>query len=83
MQLLASLPAPPCGALTPSTLIDLDSARGFVRFEFPAQPAFENHFGNVQGGFAGAYVDLLASIAAFVRVRQWCPSVDFKTDSAG
>lgn len=79
MQVLAGLPLPPCAALTPATLIELDSARGFVRFEFPAQPAFENHFGNVQGGFAAAYVDVLVSMAAFVSVRQWCPSVEFKT----
>lgn len=78
MQLLASSPLPPCAALTPATLVELEGARGFVRYDFPAQPAFENHFGNVQGGFAAAYVDLLVSVAAFARTRQWCPSVDFK-----
>jgi uncharacterized protein (TIGR00369 family) len=50
-----------------------------VRVEFAPQPAFENHFGNIQGGFAVSMIDVVISLAAFVKTRQWIPTVEIKT----
>jgi uncharacterized protein (TIGR00369 family) len=77
--LLASQPQPVCAELTPFHILEADSEIGFVKVEFAAQPAFENHFGNIQGGFAVSMLDVVISIAAFVKVRQWIPTVEIKT----
>jgi uncharacterized protein (TIGR00369 family) len=76
---LAATPKPDCAALTPFTIVDADPAAGHVRLAFAAQPAFRNHFGNIQGGFAVAMLDVALSVAAFARYRQWLPTVEIKT----
>jgi uncharacterized protein (TIGR00369 family) len=77
--LLASQTQPRCAALTPFQIMDADTETGFVRVEFAPQPAFENHFGNIQGGFAVSMIDVVISLAAFVKTRQWIPTVEIKT----
>src|SRR5687768_11344161 len=51
---LDSQPKPDCAALTPFTVEEVDFDLGRVVLLFASQPAFKNHFGNVQGGFAVA-----------------------------
>jgi uncharacterized protein (TIGR00369 family) len=72
-------PKPDCAALTPFEVADANLAEGRVVLSFAPQPAFKNHFGNVQGGFAVAMVDALVSVAAFVRTGQWLPTVEIKS----
>lgn len=67
---------PVCAQLTPNRILDADFQRGFIKLEFSEQPAFSNHFGNIQGGFAVAMVDVLISFAAYAKVRQWLPTVE-------
>lgn len=52
--------AAPDPALTPFTVEDANVAQASVRLRSAAQPAFRNHYGNVQGGFAVAMADVLA-----------------------
>lgn len=78
-SLLDSHPKPVCAALTPFEILEADSETGYIKVEFAPQPAFENHFGNIQGGFAVSMLDVVISIAAFVKVRQWIPTVEIKT----
>jgi uncharacterized protein (TIGR00369 family) len=77
-NLLDSQPKPDCAALTPFAVVAADFEQGFVRLEFAAQPAFRNHFGNIQGGFATAMLDAAVSIAAYAKLRQWLPMVEMK-----
>lgn len=77
-SLLANQPEPVCAKLTPFHILEADSESGFVKIEFAPQPAFENHFGNIQGGFAVSMMDVVISVAAFVKVRQWIPTVEIK-----
>jgi uncharacterized protein (TIGR00369 family) len=77
--LLASQPKPVCAGLTPFEVVDADFAHGRVALRFGEQPAFSNHFGNIQGGFAVAMIDVLISVAAYARLRQWCPTVEIKS----
>jgi uncharacterized protein (TIGR00369 family) len=77
--LLAQQPKPVCTALTPFELLTASSEPSYVQIGFAPQPAFENHFGNIQGGFAVAMLDVVISIAGFVAVRQWLPTVEIKT----
>jgi uncharacterized protein (TIGR00369 family) len=77
--LLDSQPKPVCAALTPFEIIEIEAETGYVKIAFAPQPAFENHFGNIQGGFAVSMLDVVISIAAFVKVRQWLPTVEIKT----
>jgi uncharacterized protein (TIGR00369 family) len=77
--LLDSQPKPVCAALTPFEIVEAESETGYVKVEFAPQPAFENHFGNIQGGFAVSMLDVVISIAAYVKVRQWIPTVEIKT----
>ncbi len=69
---------PVCTELTPYEVMDA-SSEGFVRVEFKPQPAFGNHFGNVQGGFAVAMLDIVISSAAFSKIKMWLPTVEIKT----
>ncbi len=78
-SLLAGQPKPVCAALTPFDLLQADDDPGSVRLAFPPQPTFENHFGHIQGGFAAAMLDVVISLAAYVAVRQWLPTVEMKT----
>ncbi|MBK9126043.1 MAG: PaaI family thioesterase [Chloroflexi bacterium] len=77
--LLAGQPQPVCAQLTPFRVLFADGDAGIVRVEFSPQPAFENHFGNIQGGFSVAMMDVVVSLAAFVKTRQWIPTVEIKT----
>ena len=61
--LLASQPKPVCANLTPFEIADADFEAGFVALRFAEQPAFSNHWGNIQGGFGVA----------------WCPTVEIKS----
>jgi uncharacterized protein (TIGR00369 family) len=76
--LLASQPKPVCADLTPFEIAAADFDAGLVRLRFAEQPAFSNHFGNVQGGFGVALIDVLVSVAAYAKLRQWCPTVEMK-----
>jgi uncharacterized protein (TIGR00369 family) len=77
-SLIASQPKPACIALTPFELLEANTQTGYVKIEFAPQPAFENHFGNIQGGFAVAMLDVVMSLAAFVKVHQWLPTLEVK-----
>lgn len=77
--LLANQPKPICADLTPFELLEADIGSGYVKIEFAPQPAFENHFGNIQGGFAVSMIDVVISTAAYVKLRQWLPTVEIKT----
>lgn len=77
--LLERQPRPVCADLTPFTLVDIDPDRGFARCRFHEQPAFGNHFGNVQGGFAVAMLDVVITCAAFAKLRGWLPTIEIKT----
>jgi uncharacterized protein (TIGR00369 family) len=72
-------PKPDCAALTPFVVEEADFDLGRVVLVFAPQPAFKNHFGNVQGGFAVAMVDVLASVAAYAKTKQWLPTVEIKS----
>lgn len=78
-DLLAAQSAPACAALTPFDVVDADFATGSVRISFAPQPAFSNHFGNIQGGFAVAMIDVLVSLAAYVKLGEWLPTVEIKS----
>ena len=78
-RLLDAQPSPDCAALTPFKVEEADFAAGRVVMRFEPQPAFKNHFGNVQGGFAVAMVDVLVSIAAYAKARTWLPTVEIKS----
>ena len=78
VALLGAQPTPACAALTPFAVVDADLQAGFVALRFEPQPAFANHWGDIQGGFGVALVDVLVSVAAYARTRQWCPTVEIK-----
>lgn len=78
-RLLDAQPQPNCAALTPCVVESADFDAGRVTLRFAPQPAFKNHFGNVQGGFAVAMVDVLVSVAAFAKTRAWLPTVEIKS----
>ncbi len=77
--LLASQPKPVCASLTPFEIVQADFDYGYVALRFAEQPAFANHWGNIQGGFGVALIDVLVSMAAYARLRQWCPTVEIKS----
>ena len=81
--LLAEQTLPPCSALVPSEVIDADFERGYVKLRFAEQRAFENHFGNIAGGFAVELIDVLISVAAYAKTRQWCPTVEIHSRFVG
>jgi len=70
-DLLNGQPKPVCMQLTPCVITSVEPANGFVRLGFAEQPAFRNHFGNIQGGFAVAMLDVVVSIAAYAKVRAY------------
>jgi uncharacterized protein (TIGR00369 family) len=70
---------PDCATLTPFSVEDADFESGRVVLRFGAQPAFKNQFGNVQGGFAVAMIDVLVSVAAYARTKAWLPTVEIKS----
>ena len=76
--LLASQEPPACAALTPFAVEAADYAAGTIRLRFEEQPAFRNHFGNIQGGFAVAMVDVL-SLAVYAKVKAWLPTIEIKS----
>ena len=77
--LLDGKPKPDCAALTPFSVEEADFDVGRVVLRFAPQPAFKNQFGNVQGGFAVAMIDVLISVAAYARTRTWLPTVEIKS----
>ena len=76
---MAAYQPPACAALTPFRIVDADLDRGEVAIEFDAQPAFGNHSGHVQGGFAVAMLDAVISIAAFAKLGAWLPTIEIKS----
>ena len=76
---LNALPRPPCAELTP--FVVTDARRDAVRVEvlFQPQPAFRNHFGHVQGGFAVAMLDVLLSLAVYVETEAFHPTISITT----
>lgn len=82
-RLLDGQPRPDCAALTPFRVEEADFAAGRVVLTFASQPAFKNHFGNVQGGFAVAMVDVLVSLAAYAKTKAWLPTVEIKSSFVG
>jgi uncharacterized protein (TIGR00369 family) len=81
--LLAAQAAPPCASLMRHEIVDADFERGYVKLRFAEQRAFENHFGHINGGFAVAWIDVLISVAAFAKTRQWCPTVEIQSRFVG
>jgi len=77
-ELLASQPRPACADLTPFEITSADFEAGHVALRFAEQPAFSNHWGNIQGGFGVALIDVLVSAAAYVKLGQWCPTAEVK-----
>jgi uncharacterized protein (TIGR00369 family) len=77
--LLAAQPKPVCAALTPFEIAEADFDAGVVVLRFNEQPAFANHWGNIQGGFGVAMIDVLISVAVYAKLRQWCPTVEIKS----
>jgi acyl-coenzyme A thioesterase PaaI-like protein len=75
---LSAFPQPACAALTPFRVVEADLDAGEVAIEFDAQPAFGNHSGHIQGGFAVAMLDAVISIAAFAKLEAWLPTVEIK-----
>ncbi len=78
-ELLSPQTRPVCANLTPFEITSADLESGYVRLRFAEQPAFANHFGNIQGGFGVALVDVLMSLAAYAKLGQWCPTVEMKS----
>lgn len=78
-SMLDGQPSPDCAALTPCQVEEADLDSGRVVLRFAPQPAFRNHFGNVQGGFAVSMIDVLVSIAAYAKTRRWLPTVEIKS----
>lgn len=76
---LDSQPKPDCAALTPFAVEEADFDVGRVVLRFAPQPAFKNHFGNVQGGFAVAMIDVLVSVAAYAKTKHWLPTIELKS----
>jgi uncharacterized protein (TIGR00369 family) len=74
---------PPCAALVRNEILEADFERGYVKLRFAEQRAFENHFGNIAGGFAVELVDVLISVAAYAKTRQWCPTVEIHSRFLG
>lgn len=77
---LAAFQPPACAALTPFRIVVADLGKGEVTLEFAAQPAFGNHAGHVQGGFAVAMLDAVISLAAFAKFGAWLPTIEIKTN---
>jgi uncharacterized protein (TIGR00369 family) len=76
--LLAAQARPACAELTPFEIVAADLEAGSVRLQFAEQPAFRNHFGEIQGGFGVALADVCISLAAFAKHRKWLPTVEIK-----
>ena len=76
---LAETPMPVCAELTPFEVIEADRDAGMVRVEFAEQPAFGNHFGDIQGGFVVAMLDAPLSIATYLATGSFLPTVEIKT----
>jgi uncharacterized protein (TIGR00369 family) len=72
-RMLAELEPPICAALTPFKVQEANLEKGTATLRFEAQPAFSNHFENVQGGFVAAMLDAVISVAAFAATRRWLP----------
>jgi uncharacterized protein (TIGR00369 family) len=77
--LLDSQPKLDCTALPPFSVDEADFDAGHVVLRFAPQPAFKNYYGNVQGGFCVALVDVLISVAAFAKTPAWLPTVEIKS----
>jgi len=56
-----------------------DVAEGLVRMEFAPQPAFGNHFGDIQGGFVVAMLDVPLSLATYLVTGEFLPTAEIKT----
>ena len=76
---LRGLPKPVCADLTPFEVMEADGSSGTVRLQFEPQPLFSNHFGNIQGGFCVAMIDVVLSIAVYVKTRAFLPTIEIKT----
>jgi uncharacterized protein (TIGR00369 family) len=72
---------PPTAVLLGFKLLELDSAKGWVRTRWEAKPEFCNPMGSVQGGFVAAMLDDTAAISAIVKAgeRIVVPTLEFKT----
>lgn len=78
-SLLTTQPKPVCADLTPFDVVEADMESGYLVLRFPKQPAFANHWGNIQGGFGVALIDVLISVSTFSKLRQWCPTIEIKS----
>lgn len=77
---VTDLPRPVCAELTPFEVLEARDDPGYVRLRFEPQPAFENHFGNIQGGFSVAMLDVLFSIAVFLGTGRFLPTIGLATN---
>ncbi len=65
------MPKPVCADLTPFRIAAADADAGVVRLEFAEQPAFRNHVGHIQGGFAVAAPPTPSLPASASSSRRW------------
>lgn len=72
---LNALPRPVCAELTPFDVTVARQGPAYIEVVFEPQPAFGNHFGHVQGGFAVAMLDALLSLAVFIETDTFLPTV--------
>jgi len=72
---LNAVPRPVCAELTPFVVISARRDPAHIEVMFERQPAFGNHFGHVQGGFAVAILDVLLSLAVYVETDAFLPTI--------
>jgi len=76
---LNALPRPICAELTPFTAVQATRDPATVVVRFDEQPAFRNHFDNIQGGFAVALIDVALSLAVYVETEMFLPTISITT----
>lgn len=72
---------PPTAAILGQELLEIDSAKGWVRMKFQPIAACGNPMGNVQGGIVVAMLDDAAAFAAIIKSgkRIGIPTIELKT----
>lgn len=72
---------PPTAAILGQEILEIDSAKGWVRMKFQPIEACRNPMGNVQGGIVVAMLDDAAAFAAIIKSgkRIGIPTIELKT----
>ncbi|KAA1421479.1 PaaI family thioesterase [Nocardioides humilatus] len=77
---LNALPRPVCAELTPFVVTEARRDPAYVDLLFAPQPAFRNHFDNVQGGFAVAMIDVVLSLVVYAEAELFLPTISITTN---